>query len=149
MVKCTKGQVRWLKTALRWNGDPQRRQRIQMVLLRESGMTQPAIAEAMGVSLSTVNRACQSSRERDAIYTYLTAVFELVAWWAAERCAIERAHKALRLRHIIPSIRKNHLPPSFAVPLIRQRSISALARNGLVRSDSRHTSRPLNHWINS
>jgi transposase len=27
------------------------------VLLRESGMTQPAIAEAMGVSLSTVNRA--------------------------------------------------------------------------------------------
>ena len=39
------------------NGDPQRRQRIQMVLLRESGMTQPAIAEAMGVSLSTVNRA--------------------------------------------------------------------------------------------
>jgi Winged helix-turn helix len=33
------------------------RERIQMVLLRESGMTQPAIAEAMGVSLSTVNRA--------------------------------------------------------------------------------------------
>ena len=57
MVKCTKAQVRRLKTALRWNGDPQRRQRIQMVLLRESGMTQPAIAEAMGVSLSTVNRA--------------------------------------------------------------------------------------------
>ena len=57
MVKCTKGQVRRLKTALRWNGDPRRRQRIQMVLLRESGMTQPAIAEAMGVSLSTVNRA--------------------------------------------------------------------------------------------
>ena len=28
-----------------------------MVLLRESGMTQPAIAGAMGVSLSTVNRA--------------------------------------------------------------------------------------------
>jgi len=28
-----------------------------MVLLRESGMTQPLIAAAMGVSLSTVNRA--------------------------------------------------------------------------------------------
>jgi hypothetical protein len=28
----------------RWKGDPQRRQRIQMVLLRESEMTQPAIA---------------------------------------------------------------------------------------------------------
>ena len=29
----------------------------QMVLLRESGMAQPAIAAAMGVSLSAVNRA--------------------------------------------------------------------------------------------
>ena len=57
MVKCSKGQVRRLKTALRWKGRPEQRQRIQMVLLRESGMTQPAIAEAMGVSLSTVNRA--------------------------------------------------------------------------------------------
>jgi transposase len=33
------------------------RERIQTVLLRENGMTQPAIAEAMGVSLRTVNRA--------------------------------------------------------------------------------------------
>ena len=57
MVKCTKGQIRRLKTALRWKGHPEQRQRIQMVLLRESGMTQPSIAEAMGVSLSTVNRA--------------------------------------------------------------------------------------------
>jgi transposase len=57
MVKCTKGQVRRLKTALLWKIPPEQRQRIQMVLLRESGMTQPAIAEAMGVSLSTVNRA--------------------------------------------------------------------------------------------
>jgi transposase len=57
MVKCSKSQVRRLKTALYWKGDPKRRERIQMVLLRESGMPQPAIAEAMGVSLSTVNRA--------------------------------------------------------------------------------------------
>jgi transposase len=57
MVKCTKKQIRRLKTALRWKGHPEQRQRIQMVLLRESGMTQPGIAEAMGVSLSTVNRA--------------------------------------------------------------------------------------------
>ena len=57
MVKCTKTQIRRLKTALRWKGHPEQRQRIQMVLLRESGMTQPAIAEAMGVSLSTMNRA--------------------------------------------------------------------------------------------
>jgi transposase len=57
MVKCTKRRVRELRTALRWKIPPVQRQRIQMVLLRESGMTQPAIAEAMGVSLSTVNRA--------------------------------------------------------------------------------------------
>jgi transposase len=57
MVKCAKRQVRELKTALRWKIPEVQRRRIQMVLLRESGMTQPAIAEAMGVSLSSVNRA--------------------------------------------------------------------------------------------
>lgn len=57
MVKCTKHQIRQLKTALRWKIPEAQRQRIQMVLLRESGMAQPAIAGAMGVSLSTVNRA--------------------------------------------------------------------------------------------
>ena len=58
MVKCSKAEVRRLKTALRWKKIPAaQRQRIQMVLLRESGMTQPAIAAAMGMSLSTVNRA--------------------------------------------------------------------------------------------
>jgi hypothetical protein len=44
----------------------------------------------------------QARRERDAIYSYLTAVFELVAWWTAEKHALERAQKAPRLRHIIP-----------------------------------------------
>src|ERR1700693_4115897 len=57
MVKCTKRQIRELKTAVRWKIPAAQRQRIQMVLLRESEMTQSAIAEAMGVSLSTVNRA--------------------------------------------------------------------------------------------
>src|SRR5437764_2695113 len=57
MAKCSKAEVRRLKTALRWKISATQRQRIQMVLLREGGMTQPAIAAAMGVSLSTVNRA--------------------------------------------------------------------------------------------
>ena len=39
---------------------------------------------------------------RDAIYGYLTAVFDLVAWWAAENRAVERAHKALRLQRMCP-----------------------------------------------
>jgi transposase len=58
MVKCTKKQIRQLKTALcMWKLPAVQRERIQMVLLRERGLTQPAIAEAMAVSLSTVNRA--------------------------------------------------------------------------------------------
>ena len=58
MVKCSKGKVRRLKKALRWKNIPDKeRQRIRMVLLREEGLAQPAIAAAMGVSLSTVNRA--------------------------------------------------------------------------------------------
>ena len=44
----------------------------------------------------------QARRERDAIYIFLTAVFELVAWWMGENRALERAQKALRLHHITP-----------------------------------------------
>ena len=40
----------------------------------------------------------QASRDRDAIYQYLTAVFELVMWWAKEGKAVKRAHRPLRLR---------------------------------------------------
>jgi transposase len=58
MIKCSKAELRRLKTALRWkNVPPTQRERIQMVVLRESGLTQPEIAAATGVSLSTVNRA--------------------------------------------------------------------------------------------
>ena len=57
MVKCNADQVRRLQLALKREKNPKIRQRIQMVLLRESGMTQPEIANATGVSLSTVNRA--------------------------------------------------------------------------------------------
>jgi hypothetical protein len=46
---------------------------------------------------------CQASRARDAIYGYLSAVFNLVAWWTAENSALERAQKALRLQNIKPS----------------------------------------------
>jgi hypothetical protein len=38
MVKYTKRQIRELKTALRWKLPAAQRQRIQMVLLRESGI---------------------------------------------------------------------------------------------------------------
>ena len=48
--------------------------------------------------MRTAWEACQASRARNAIYGYLTAVFDLVSWWTAEDRALERAHKALRLR---------------------------------------------------
>ncbi len=57
MVKCNKDQIERLKKALKREKDPVVRQRIQMLLLREDGKTQPQIAELTGVSLSTVNRA--------------------------------------------------------------------------------------------
>jgi hypothetical protein len=40
---------------------------------------------------------CQASRDRNAIYGYLSAVFDLVMWWKAEDRAISRARLALRL----------------------------------------------------
>jgi hypothetical protein len=65
----------------------------------------PYTTEAIKQDLLRVRNAweeCQASRERDAIYGYLTAVFNLVAWWAAENRALDRAHWALRLRRICP-----------------------------------------------
>jgi hypothetical protein len=66
----------------------------------------PYTDEALKQDLMRVRNAwdeSQARRDRDAIYTFLTAVFELVAWWAAEKLALERAQKGLRLRNIIPS----------------------------------------------
>ena len=40
---------------------------------------------------------CQANRDRNAIYGYLNAVFDIVAWWAAEDRAIGRARRALHL----------------------------------------------------
>jgi hypothetical protein len=40
----------------------------------------------------------QNSRDRDGIYRYLTAVFELVTWWARGDIAGEYARRALCLK---------------------------------------------------
>jgi hypothetical protein len=40
----------------------------------------------------------QASRDRNAIYQYLAAVFELVEWWTQEGKVVSRAHRALHLR---------------------------------------------------
>lgn len=57
MAVAHKGQQRRLRRALQREKNPGTRLRIQMVVLRNKGMTQPEIAEVTGKSLSTVNRA--------------------------------------------------------------------------------------------
>jgi hypothetical protein len=74
----------------------------------------PYTDQALKQDLLRVRNAWEESqarRDRDAIYTYLTAVFELVAWWMAENRALERAQKALRGQ---PS---RMLPQSWNVPV--------------------------------
>jgi hypothetical protein len=77
----------------------------------------PYSKEALRQDLTRVRSAwedCQASRDRNAIYGYLSAVFDLVAWWAAENRALERAREALRLRNIWPS---DHDEPFAAIIL--------------------------------
>jgi hypothetical protein len=48
----------------------------------------------------------QTTRDRDGIYSYLAAVFELVRWWKQEQKAIEYARRALVMqrRQMVPKI---------------------------------------------
>jgi hypothetical protein len=75
----------------------------------------PYTDQALRQDLIRVQNAwdeCQARRERDAIYGYLTAVFELVAWWMAENRAVDRVRKALRSRNIwVP----DHIEPFAAI----------------------------------
>jgi hypothetical protein len=43
---------------------------------------------------------CQATRDRNAIYGYLNAVYVLVAWWTAEGQEVDRARRALRLQRL-------------------------------------------------
>ena len=57
--------------------------------------------EALKANLSRLENEWenyQTTRDRNGIYGYLTAVFELGRWWAHERKAIEHARRALWLR---------------------------------------------------
>ena len=70
-------------------------------MLGREPTTIPFSTEAMKANLLRLQsewETVQASRDRDAIYQYLTAVFELVAWWAKEGKAVKRAHRALHLR---------------------------------------------------
>jgi hypothetical protein len=63
----------------------------------------PYSRQALRQDLTRVRNAwadCQASRDRNAIYGYLTAVFDLVMWWAAEDRAITRGRWTLRLQGV-------------------------------------------------
>jgi hypothetical protein len=63
----------------------------------------PYTTQALRQDLLRVRNAwdeCQASRDRNAIYGYLGAVFDLVMWWNAEDRAISRARWALQLQHL-------------------------------------------------
>jgi hypothetical protein len=79
----------------------------------------PYSAEAMRQDLTRVRVAwkeCQSSRNRDAIYAYLTAVYALVTWWAAEGQDLARAQRAVRLSGQTPLVSRWG-QPSVGLPL--------------------------------
>jgi hypothetical protein len=59
------------------------------------------------LTVRTAWEDCQSSRDRNAIYAYLTAVHGLVAWWSAEGREIDRARRALRLQRLAVSDRED------------------------------------------
>jgi hypothetical protein len=57
--------------------------------------------------LQEVWEDCQADRRRHAIYGYLKAVYDLVNWWSAEGCDVDRTRRALRSRGLLPLPREN------------------------------------------
>src|SRR6478609_7182749 len=79
MVKCTKGQVRRLKTALRWNGDPQRRKRENMTLAEERVLL-ARFAKAAGAGEMLNIHDLKAAYERDIGHaTSNSTVYNLLA----------------------------------------------------------------------
>ena len=70
----------------------------------EDNSNRPQAAKALKQDLLRVRLAwedCQISRARNAIYNYLSAVFDFVMWWKAKDRAISRARWAARqLQHL-------------------------------------------------
>jgi hypothetical protein len=61
-----------------------------------------------GIAPCSVRRSIfQATRDRNAIYAYLTAEYDLVSWWTAEGREIDRARRALRLQRLDVSNRED------------------------------------------
>jgi hypothetical protein len=64
----------------------------------------PYTTQALRADLLRVRLAwedCQATRDRNAIYGYLSAVFDLVMWWKAEDRATSRARWAVQLQRLV------------------------------------------------
>ncbi len=80
-----------------------------MTLLNRPSLNIAFSTDALKANLSRLENeweTYQTTRDRDGIYQYLTAVFELVSWWKHERKAGEYAHQALSVqrRQTVPNI---------------------------------------------
>jgi len=113
--------------------------------------TRPA---ALRQDLERVRNAwddCQASRDRNAIYGYLTAVYGLVAVWAAEGREIDRTRRALRLQRLNVSDREESIRRGHSVH--RRPSQGRQADQEQVVSDHEVrgpcTSRSPRRWISS
>jgi hypothetical protein len=114
----------------------------------------PYTTQALKQDLLRVRNAweeCQASRDRDAIYTYLTAVFDLVAWWTAEDRALDRAHWALRLRRICPFDREEPFAAIIRctadLTKVDKRTRSKWSRMLRYALAYKHIAEPLNNFI--
>lgn len=75
---------------------------VEMCLKHLCGVSYPDISLNQDIKrLRELWHKVQADRDRDAIYDYLIAVYELVEWWAVERRAVERAERALRLNGLL------------------------------------------------
>jgi hypothetical protein len=84
--------------------------RTPLCRLRSGPDAIPYTKDALERDLERVQDAwddCQTDRRRDAIYGYLKAVYDLVSWWSAEGCEVDRARRAMRLRGLLPLPRED------------------------------------------
>jgi hypothetical protein len=89
---------------------------MQLISLRPSQQSRsakeaiPYSSEALRQDLERLRAVwddSQATRDRNAIYGYLNAVYGLVAVWAAEGREIDRARRALRLQRLEVSHRED------------------------------------------
>ena len=80
-----------------------------MTLLNRPSLNVAFSTDALKANLSRLEdefETYQATRDRDGIYGYLAAVFELVMWWKHEHKAVEYARRALSIqrRQTVPNI---------------------------------------------